>query len=389
MRKVLPALVLSLLLVMALAMGLITPVKAEKPLVVVIAHGALEENVQLQYMKGNITEVDWKVITEEVTYDEIKDADMIIYVQVDIDLNITDDEVAAIKRWFDQGGKTLWVTGDSDYKGGDFKRIPNTNKILKAVGSILRNDHAEAVDRESNCGASYRVAAIIAPDKGLEFLAAGVERPVLFHGPGVVAVEINGEWKPFYGKGDKPAPNVYRLAITSDKGAIAEFVKPLPAAYTIGEEGSFTLMAVEFMPNDNIVILSVEAPFDHYHGMWETVYKDVPLDGPKFVKNVVLWAVGLYGPRIPFVTVTQTVTETVTETVTQTQVQTVTETATITETSTITTTETSTVTSTVTTTQVSTTTTTVTAPDYTAAAGIGIVLLIIGIIIGYFVGKRK
>jgi len=53
------------------------------------------------------------------------------------------------------------------------------------------------------------------------------------------------------------------------------------------------------MDNDNIVILSVEAPFDHYRGMWTTEYHEVELDGPAFVKNIVLWGVGLYGERIP------------------------------------------------------------------------------------------
>jgi len=298
MRKILTGLiVLSLLL-------LLVPVtvhvaKAEKPLVVVVAHGLLEEDIQLTYMMGNITEVEWKVITETITYEDIKDANMLIYVQVDTGIEITDEELSAIKKWFDQGGKTLWVTGDSDYKGGDYLRIPSTNKILEAVGSVLRNDHTEAVDRVSNCGASYRVAALIKPDPELAFLGVGISKPVLFHGPGIVALYVNGEWKPLYGVGDKPIENVYRIAITSEGGAISESVEPLPHAYEVGEEGVFTLMAAEFMDNDNIVILSVEAPFDHYRGMWTTEYHEVGLDGPAFVKNIVLWGVGLYGERIP------------------------------------------------------------------------------------------
>ena len=297
MRKILTGLiVLSLLLIL---ISMVPVAKAEKPLVVVVAHGLLEEDIQLNYMMGNITEVEWKVITETITFEDIKDADMLIYVQVDTGIEITEEELDAIKKWFDQGGKTLWVTGDSDYKGGDYLRIPSTNKILEAVGSVLRNDHTEAVDRVSNCGKSYRVAALIKPDPELSFLKGGVWNPVLFHGPGIVALYVNGEWKPLYGTGDKPVENVYRIAVTSEGGAISEFVEPLPHAYEVGEEGAFTLMAAEFMDKDNIVILSVEAPFDHYRGMWTTLYHDVKLDGPTFVKNIVLWGVGLYGERIP------------------------------------------------------------------------------------------
>ncbi len=299
MRK----LVLVLTIVLILALALFTPSVAlaqeEKPLVVVIAHGMFGEDTQLNYMMSNITEVEWKVITGEITYDEIKDADMIIYVQVDTGLQITDEELNAIKQWFDQGGKTLWVTGDSDYSGGDYARIPSANKILEAVGSVLRNDHCEAVDRGSNFGSDYRVGGLIKPDPELFFLAGGVLHPVLFHGPASIALYVNGEWKPLYGTGEKPVENVYRIAITSPKGAIAEFVEPLPYAYEVGEEGSFTLMAAEIMDKDNIVILSTEAPFDHYQGMWISEYKGIKGSGPEFVRNVILWGVGLYGSRIP------------------------------------------------------------------------------------------
>jgi len=296
-------LILALTIVLTLALALLAPsavlAQEKKPLVVVIAHGMFGEDDQLNYMMGNITEVEWKVITGEITYDEIKDADMIIYVQVDTGLQITDEELNAIKQWFDQGGKTLWVTGDSDYKGGDYARIPNTNKILEAVGSVLRNDHCEAVDRGVNFGSDYRVGGLIKPDPELFFLAGGVLHPVLFHGPAPITLYVNGEWKPLYGTGEKPIENVYRIAITSPKGAIEEFVEPLPHAYEVGEEGSFALMAAEIMDKDNIVILSTEAPFDHYQGMWVSEYKGIKGSGPEFVRNIILWGVGLYGSRIP------------------------------------------------------------------------------------------
>lgn len=294
MRKILILLLVCLLV--ALPLSSVTLSKPAKPLVVVWAQGLLKPDKQLKWMMGNITEVDWKVITKEegLTLDDLKGAKMLIYVQVDIAAKVSKGDLEVIKRWFEEGGKTVWVTGESDYKG-DCKRIPNTNAILKAVGSVLRNDHAEAVDRESNCKKSYRVAALIHPEPELSFLALNVSKPVLFHGPGVVALEINGTWKPLYAKGSKPVANVYRIAVTSEKGAIAEFVAPLPHAYEPGEEGAFTLMAAELMPKGNIVILSVEAPFDHYHGMWETSYHGVSLDGPQFVKNVVLWGVGILG----------------------------------------------------------------------------------------------
>ncbi len=104
-------------------------------------------------------------------------------------------------------------------------------------------------------------------------------------------------------------------------------------------------------------------------------------------------------PTITTVTETVTTTETVTETVTTTQTavetttvtttQVVEKTQTVEKTVTQTTTETQTTTITQAKTVTETATTTVTITDYTAAAGIGIVLLLVGIGIGFVIGKGR
>ena len=267
---------------------------AGKPLVVVLAKGMLKENIQLKWMMGNITEVEWKVVTETLTYDDLKGAKMLIIVFVDSAQKLSASEIDAIKKWLAEGGKTLWVCGDSDYKAGDYRRIDAANQVLEAIGSCLRFEHREAVDRKSNCGKPYRVAAIIEPDKAVAFLKEGVTKPVLFHGPGLLIAYKDGKW---YKLEKKVPKGVYRIAWTSEAGAISEFVKGKPEIHDIGEEGRFVLMAAEVL-GKNLIIASAEAPFDHYRGMWTTEYHGVALDGPTFVKNVVLWGVGLKG-KIP------------------------------------------------------------------------------------------
>jgi len=280
MNKKICVLVLALLV---LTLSLSTA--SAKPIVAVFAKGLLDvkKELQLQWMMGNITSVEWKVFTETIKYDDIKDAKMLIIVLVDIDADFTNEEINAIVKWFNDGGKTLWLCGDSDYKGGDYKRIPKMNKIAEAVGTVLRNEHAEAVDRGSNCGKPYRVAAIINPDD--LFSSLKVSKPVLFHGPGIIVAYKNGKWIAL----EKTTPeNVYRIAWTSDKGAVAEFVKPLPEVHDVGYEGKLVIMAAEIFPDKkNIVLYSAEAPFDHYRGMWTTTYHDVSLDGPAFVTKVI------------------------------------------------------------------------------------------------------
>jgi len=271
------------LLALILLAVLIAGTASAKPVVAVFAKGMIKMNLQLEWMIGNITDVEWKVFTETITYDDIKDAKMLIVVLVDIDAEFADEEISAIVKWFNDGGKTLWLCGDSDYKGGDFKRIPKMNKIAEAVGTVLRNEHTEGVDRGSNCGKPYRVAALINPDD--VFGELKVSKPVLFHGPGIIVAYKNGKWMPLE---DKAPENVFRIAWTSDKGAVAEFVEPLPEVHEVGYEGKLVLMAAEVFPDKkNIVFYSAEAPFDHYRGMWTTIYHDVSLDGPAFVTKVV------------------------------------------------------------------------------------------------------
>jgi len=271
------------LAVLAITLGLSTA--SAKPIVAVFAKGMLKPDLQLQWIMSNITNVEWKLFTDTITYEDIKDAKMLIVVLVDIDANFTQEEINAIVKWFNEGGKTLWLCGDSDYKGGDYKRIPKMNMIAEAIGTVLRNEHAEAVDRGSNCGKPYRVAALIKPDDPFAAVAAGITRPVLFHGPGIIAAYKDGKW---YALEKEVPENVYRIAWTSDQGAVAEFVKPLPEVHDIGYEGKLVVMAAEVFPDKkNIVLYSAEAPFDHYRGMWTTTYHDVELDGPQFVVNII------------------------------------------------------------------------------------------------------
>jgi len=259
-----------------------------KPIVVVYAKGMLEPDAALRYMTGNITDVDWKILTEHLTYDDLKDAKMLILVLVDTSLNYTTDELNAIKKWFDEGGKTIWVCGDSDYKGGDYLRIGPANSVLEKIGSVLRNEHTEGVDKASPMGRPYRVGAKIEPDEKLKFLAEGVSNVVLFHGPGIVIAYKDGKYMAL----EKETPkNVYRIAWI-EKGAVSEFVAPLPEVHDLTYEGKLVVMAAELFPDKkNIVILSVEAPFDHYRGMWTSFYHETKLDGPKFVTNVIKWGV--------------------------------------------------------------------------------------------------
>ena len=226
--------------------------------------------------------------------DRIKDATMLIVIFVDPFAGVTADELNAIKKWFDEGGKVLWVAGDSDY-GDDSNRQEPVNKVLQAVGSVLRLEYCAVEDTKSNAGKPYRVLGLSdKADDEVKFLVSGVER-ALFHGPGVVVAYVNGKWVAL----DKEKPeNVYRVMWTTEKGKIVNHNPPDPNAYSVGDEGSFVLMAIEVMPDKkNAVIVTGDAPFDHYTGMYKPEIKrpdrygkEYPQQGAKLFVNIVNWA---------------------------------------------------------------------------------------------------
>ena len=283
------------LLLLLILISLSLPVFYSTPekTIAVYMKGLEGEDVLLEAAKKDIS-ANWVVITEDLTYDKIKDATVLIVIFVDQFAGITSDELSAIKKWFDDGGKVLWVAGDSDY-GDDRNRQEPANKVLEAVGSVLRIDLCSVEDKKSNAGKTYRVLGLSdKADTEVSFLVSGVTR-ALFHGPGVIAAYKDGKWISL--SEEKPA-NVYRVMWSSEGGIIVNNNPPDPNAYSVGQEGRLVLMAIEIMPDKkNAVIATGDAPFDQYCGMYKPELKrpdrygeKYPQQGAVLFKNIIDWA---------------------------------------------------------------------------------------------------
>ena len=213
----------------------------------------------------------------------------------------TPEEVSAIASWFTGGpGRAIWVAADSDYPAQGTELSQHAvNTILEAIGAHLRMDYVSVEDPVSNAGKGYRVLGLVNMSE-VAVLRYGCER-VLFHGPGAVAwVDEAGNWHKVTPQ-DKP-DNVYILATTTVNGEILEHqAEPTGTsgkAYTPGETGVFTLMAAEVITVEggkNVVIVSGETPYGGYQPMVTWKYHGRLLSGPRFVRNVILWATGYMG----------------------------------------------------------------------------------------------
>ncbi|MDT7889798.1 MAG: hypothetical protein RQ885_12615 [Desulfurococcales archaeon] len=211
----------------------------------------------------------------------------------------TEAEIQAIKSYLGTRGKAIWLAGDSDYPPGE-TTISIINKILEALGSNLALDYISIEDPVSNAGAPYRVVAMIKPSEKLSFLGFGAER-ILMHGPGAIAYRdlATGSWRAIK-PGDVPS-GIEVIAWSTPNGRVVENTAPprglLGQAYSAGDTGSYPMVATQILTrlNNSIVILSSETPLGGYQPMITAEYYGVMLDGPRFVRNMVLWATGYMG----------------------------------------------------------------------------------------------
>ncbi len=221
----------------------------------------------------------------------------------------TPDEIEVINTWFHSGGglKFLWLAGDSDYpaQGGNLEIAQHTiNDILETLGAQLRHDYVSVEDPVSNAQRTYRVVGIV--DSEIPALNFGAKK-VLFHGPGALAyVTPDGEWKSL--TGEKPQ-NIFNIVRTTDQGTIVEHQPSQPGApgdvgqaYAAGDTGVFILMAAELMTVNvegtevpRWIVVSGETPYGGYQPMITYQYYGVDLDGPRFIRNCILYFSGLKG----------------------------------------------------------------------------------------------
>jgi hypothetical protein len=233
---------------------------------VVHLKGALEADDNLKAAMEDYSYVDWSVVTEEITASDLAGVDMLVMIQADPAVEYTAAELAAVTAWFDEGNKLLWVASDSDYPDGQELRIPDANAVLEAVGSSLRGENGEAQDPLVNFDAAYRIKGVSTYcSEDYKFLVAGVTY-AQFHGCGVIVGYINGN---YYALEDTEIDGVHVIMTTSDTGVISDESAPAPEVHSPGEEGAFAMMVLEEMENSNYVIATSDAPFSHYSPMYK------------------------------------------------------------------------------------------------------------------------
>jgi hypothetical protein len=264
--------------------------QAEAPVIVFdMSHGQYKDtvfDVQDALLEGNLTEMGFEVVWAwgginatilDGAWGLIVGS---IYSESDA---FSAAEFTAMKDWFAEGKKFLWVSYDSDYAGKDFIRT-NMTLILENAESHVYGEPTSIEDPVSNCGSPYRaVANRTSTASAVASIVKDVDA-VLMHGP-TLLYGLNSTDDPVPLE-TVTLPNVYPVLYYGASAVIVDADLVAPLAHTNGLTGSYVAMSVEVNagPTDNSVIaVSGASPYGDYMPMTCAQYYGVNLTGYNLV----------------------------------------------------------------------------------------------------------
>jgi len=291
--------------------------QAAKKIVIDMKTGRPFGEYYLTAFVGNLTDRGYTPVVARggINSSILQDASALILVKLKTpDGNYTQAEIDAIVSWMRTGNKFLWVASDSDYlepylraTGADFKE-DQPNRILAAIGAHIRYDFVSVESPTWNIGAApYRTMSNISntADPDASKILQGVTRPVMFHGPTAITFADDRGTLVSFDALPKPGlfsskPAVFWVFKYSPDSVIVDgspFKRP--AFYSVGQVGSFPMMAGEkYLFGSSKVIVTVESPIGDYC-IWNPVYKGITLDGPRLILNAIAWGLTPESEPIP------------------------------------------------------------------------------------------
>ncbi|ACR79861.1 CehA/McbA family metallohydrolase [Kosmotoga olearia] len=144
---------------------IIAPEVTTLPVVLIdVAHGNDYSREKLNDFSAAID--SWGYLSKfsygKLTEDVLKEVSLLIIMD---GTGFTDEEYRAVKKFFENGGRLI-LTGKSDFRNGSHPQA--MNKFLELIGSSIRINDDQIIDRTDNYGAYYKVEIKTFPDSPLE-----------------------------------------------------------------------------------------------------------------------------------------------------------------------------------------------------------------------------
>ncbi|MHA1115794.1 MAG: hypothetical protein ACTSRR_13255 [Candidatus Heimdallarchaeaceae archaeon] len=287
-----------------------TSIKVKDKIIMIdVSHGAY--HTEVENFKGNLTEAtNVTVVTLESDFLTNFDADADALFMSGPDEMYTGAETEKIKEWFSQGGKFLFIGGDSDY-GGYFSPAA-INSLLRNLGASIRLDSTSISDETNNDGASYRVAAT-QPGTGdvAKKVTKGMKAGFILHGPcSIVGYNTSAAVPEYLDLRNVTLPSVEILyKYSADAVSGDSDVSGLPTDLYAESDitGNYPAVVLETIGNSYLV-LAGEAIFTDYKSMYDQFtetgeYNGGVTYGQMFVNNLVNYFLGTVQAPLPVVPV--------------------------------------------------------------------------------------
>ena len=248
---------------------------------------------QLNAMIQDMNWLKWTTINSSLEENNLEDITHLILYNHRHDRTYTQTELDAIKNWYNVGGKTIWVSSDSDFFTNN-GRITSANQILTEIDSSLRAESASVRDPVHNAYPNFRLLAVPETNEDTIDIVEGVER-VLVSGPSSIIGYVNEE---FVALEESNIENILVVLVSQETSELVDNTGVPPEAHSVGT-GSFVVLAVEIDPvRKNIVIVGGESVFASGEGMYkpELLYpskytEDYPQQGSLLVENLLRYSI--------------------------------------------------------------------------------------------------
>lgn len=276
-------------------------IAVDTPGVLVYHKDAVMQAPQLEAMANDIQWITWEIVNSNLDQEDLEDkTHLILYNQRHGQL-YTSNELEIIKTWYDEGGKTIWVTSDSDFFTNN-GRIFSANQILEAVECRLRAESVSVRDPVHNAEPIYRLLATPNnEDAEIGSIVEGVES-VLVSGPSPIIAKIDGEYQAL--EAGSPS-DIHVILMSQVSSELVDNTSPAPEIHTV-TGGRYCVLAMELVPEKhNIVIVSGESPFAVGEGMYKpeilfpSKYSELyPQQGAMLVENLLRYTVEKQWPEV-------------------------------------------------------------------------------------------
>ncbi|MFW9914465.1 MAG: Ig-like domain-containing protein [Candidatus Thorarchaeota archaeon] len=255
---------------------------------------------------SNLTEWGFEVrfLEDSLSAADLADVDIFIAGFYYGSETYTPSELAAITAWFNEGNKSLWISGDSDFGDDNGYAAGISNSILQKLGSHAMIEKC-SVESDDNMYADYRVKASVyntIDEIPAQLLSTAKHGGAEFHGPAPI-VGYN------YSSGnlvalESPAADAYFKArnlywvvkATNNDTHKSTIVYGTPATnwtlHTNNAQDSFVMMTAQELGPDNSckIVVTGEAPYTSYKAMFNDPGEHgVPQDQYYIVKEVIHW----------------------------------------------------------------------------------------------------